>query len=621
MEEIYREIIEDSQDAYICFEVTNSEEILDNIKIIDMNKSYKKMLEQYDINVLDLLPSEYRLIIGSNAVFDKSNLNKKYSYDHYICKNELFINVDLYSGENNRFYLRFNILRTLNTGELRISDSIRMAPFLAWIKDKDGKYIDVNNNFVEAVNLEYKQIIGKNSYDIWPKDTADILIQEDKEVIKLEKKCDFDNKVKLLEGDEIQYLQKVKWPITDANDEIKGTIGISLYMNEKIQLRDDIKKNEEFFQEISNNIDDIIVIRDKEKAIYVSNSFEKVFGFNPESLYEDITLWHEEWENIDLIDGSIDYKSLESTSNIARVRNGKFDKWIQSKFVPVLGGNGRIIKKIGIISDITSRRQLEEKLESLRMDFFANVSHEIRTPVTLILSSIQLLSARINMLEDKEQEYFYRYTNIMKQNSYRLLKLINNLIDTTRIDSGNFKYYPKNYDIISFVENICMSVSQFVNMNSMSIIFDTDEEEKIINFDLDNMERIILNLLSNAIKYNRINGNIEVNISCKDNIKISIKDNGLGIPKDKQARVFERFGQVKNKMKTEHEGSGIGLFLVKSLVELNGGSIILNSELGKGSEFVITLPDRVEENEVAITKDHPQAKIDRMNIEFSDIYL
>ena len=143
-----------------------------------------------------------------------------------------------------------------------------------------------------------------------------------------------------------------------------------------------------------------------------------------------------------------------------------------------------------------------------------------------------------------------------------------------------------------------MAASDFVKVNNMNIVFDTDEEEKIISFDLDNMERIILNLLSNAIKYGSDNGKIEVTINCTKDVRISVKDNGIGIPKDKQNRVFERFGQVKNKMHTEWEGSGIGLFLVKSLVELNGGEIILNSELGKGIEFIIVLPDKIENNEI-----------------------
>ena len=290
--------------------------------------------------------------------------------------------------------------------------------------------------------------------------------------------------------------------------------------------------------------------------------------------------------------------------------------------MPVFDENGNIIKKIGIISDITKTKELEERLESLRIDFFANLSHEIRTPITLILSCIQILNIKIDNMEEKDKKYLNKYISIIKQNSYRLLKLVNNLIDTTKINSGNFDYNPRNADIISFIENICMSVSEFVKMKDMDIIFDTDEEEKIIAFDLDNMERIILNLLSNAIKFSNNNGIIKVTIKCRDDIKISVKDNGIGIPKDKQNRVFERFGQVKNKMKTESEGSGIGLFLVKHLVELNGGKIDLNSELGKGSEFIITLPDKTvkqEEGELILNK--VENKIDRMNIEFSDIYI
>ena len=290
--------------------------------------------------------------------------------------------------------------------------------------------------------------------------------------------------------------------------------------------------------------------------------------------------------------------------------------------MPVFDENGNIIKKIGIISDITKTKELEERLESLRIDFFANLSHEIRTPITLILSCIQILNIKIDNMEEKDKKYLNKYISIIKQNSYRLLKLVNNLIDTTKINSGNFDYNPRNADIISFIENICMSVSEFVKMKDMDIIFDTDEEEKIIAFDLDNMERIILNLLSNAIKFSNNNGIIKVTIKCRDDIKISVKDNGIGIPKDKQNRVFERFGQVKNKMKTESEGSGIGLFLVKHLVELNGGKIDLNSELGKGSEFIITLPNKTvkqEEGELILNK--VENKIDRMNIEFSDIYI
>ncbi len=132
----------------------------------------------------------------------------------------------------------------------------------------------------------------------------------------------------------------------------------------------------------------------------------------------------------------------------------------------------------------------------------------------------------------------------------------------------------------------------------------------------------MLNLISNAIKFNNPGGKIEVTVNCNDNIKISVKDSGIGIPKGKLESIFKRFEQVKDKLKREKEGSGIGLTLVKSLVEMHGGSIHVNSVLGEGSEFIITLPDHLVEDENLNLCESPKclSKINMMNVEFSDIY-
>ncbi|MDM8129255.1 HAMP domain-containing sensor histidine kinase, partial [Paraclostridium benzoelyticum] len=211
------------------------------------------------------------------------------------------------------------------------------------------------------------------------------------------------------------------------------------------------------------------------------------------------------------------------------------------------------------------------------------------------------------------------YLNIVEQNGRRLLKLVNNLIDTTRLESGCFSYNPKNKDIISYVENICLSVSEFVKSNNLSIIFDTDTEEKLIAFDPDNMERIILNLISNAIKFNKPGGEIEVSINCKDDIEISVKDSGIGIPEDKIDKIFERFEQVKNNSK--QEGSGIGLNLVKSLVEMNKGSIKVKSDLGKGSKFTIILPNSLVKDSSKTSCENSDyiSNENQISVEFSDI--
>ncbi|MDO7205995.1 ATP-binding protein [Paraclostridium bifermentans] len=301
------------------------------------------------------------------------------------------------------------------------------------------------------------------------------------------------------------------------------------------------------------------------------------------------------------------------------INKNKEEKWFWVRIVSLLDENGNVMKKICVISDITQSKKGELEVEKLRMDFLANISHELRTPINLILSSLQVLDLKMNLLDEEAFNYFRRYLNIVEQNGKRLLKLVNNLIDTTRLESGCFSYNPKNKDIISYVENICLSVSEFVKSNNLSIIFDTDTEEKLIAFDPDNMERIILNLISNAIKFNKPGGKVEVFISCKDDIEISVKDSGIGIPEDKIDKIFERFEQVKNN--SRKEGSGIGLNLVKSLVEMNNGSIKVKSDLGKGSKFTIVLPNTVvnDYSKQSCENSDYISNENQISIEFSDI--
>lgn len=262
-----------------------------------------------------------------------------------------------------------------------------------------------------------------------------------------------------------------------------------------------------------------------------------------------------------------------------------------------------------------------QKKENLKMDFFATISHELRTPINLILSSLQLIDLKIDFMKElkwENREFLEKNLKRLRQNSYRILKLVNNLIDSNRIDSGKFNYTPRNYDIISLVEDICMSTSDFIKNMGMNIVFDTDKEEKIIAVDIDSIERIILNLISNAIKFSKENGLIEVYIKCNDTIDIIIKDNGIGIEPNNLEKVFDRFEQVKNNDKKN--GSGIGLSLVRSLVEMNNGIIKVKSKIGIGTEFIISLEDKILENDCLQVELKHDSRIDNMKLEFSDIY-
>ncbi|MBI6875112.1 ATP-binding protein [Clostridium aciditolerans] len=274
-----------------------------------------------------------------------------------------------------------------------------------------------------------------------------------------------------------------------------------------------------------------------------------------------------------------------------------------------------------------NKRMLTEVLEydKLKTEFFANVSHELRTPLNVIWSTTQLLQS-IKLTSCGEGYDINRYLNIMNQNTLRLLRLINNLIDTTKIDGGYLALNLANDNIIYAIEEIVLSAASYTESQNINLIFDTEVEEKYMAFDSDKIERIVLNILSNAIKFTERGGSIFVNIyDLGDRIKISIKDTGIGIPEDKLESVFGRFAQVNRPISRRGEGSGIGLALVKSLVELHDGKIYVKSKVGEGSEFIIELPVTLVEEKKDLEpessyKDMNSKYIESVQIEFSDIY-
>ena len=256
----------------------------------------------------------------------------------------------------------------------------------------------------------------------------------------------------------------------------------------------------------------------------------------------------------------------------------------------------------------------------LKLDFFVNISHELRTPVNLISSTIQLIKLNLKNLSKEDENIISKYIDIMESNSMRLIRLINNLIDSTKIDAGFVKFTPINADIIKFIEDVCDSVVDYVDFNKMNLIFDTDREEEIVLFDPDIIERILLNLLSNAVKFNKVDGTIYVNLYTKDDeIRITVRDEGIGIPKEKLSSIFKRFEQIQTKNKIEKQGSGIGLYLVKSLVTLHGGNIKVESKVNEGSKFIVTIPKKVLENGEELVIDEKEKANRKVNIEFSDI--
>lgn len=287
-----------------------------------------------------------------------------------------------------------------------------------------------------------------------------------------------------------------------------------------------------------------------------------------------------------------------------------------------------------MIKDVTAQKQserLKQEVEqktifnNMQRDFFTNLSHELKTPINLIFGTVQLMESKVkNNITNIKEIGFSKHSQVLKQNCFRMLKLISNLIDITKIDTGYLKLNLKNSNIVSIVEDITLSTAEYVESKGISLVFDTDIEEKVMAIDGNMIERIVLNLLSNAIKFTDDGGEIIVQLMDKeDKVLISVKDTGIGIPKEKLEEIFSRFAQVEKTLARNMGGSGIGLSLVHSLVKMHGGVIFAISEPGKGSEFIIELPARlVSEGEESdfVELQGKERYVDMMNIEFSDIY-
>lgn len=275
-----------------------------------------------------------------------------------------------------------------------------------------------------------------------------------------------------------------------------------------------------------------------------------------------------------------------------------------------------------IIKAENEKRQALERALEVKDEFLSLVSHELRTPINVIYAAIQAMTS---IYSDKLPVKVNEYIKTIKQNTFRQLRLVNNLLDITRIDSGNIKVNKKNVDIVFLTKAITESVFQYASQKGVEITFTPSIEKKVIGIDEEKYERIILNLLSNAIKFTPIGRSIAVRLCLKrNNVCIDVIDNGIGIPPDKVDLIFERFGQVDSSLSRQAEGTGIGLSLVKKFVEALGGKISVKSKVGKGSTFTIELPSEEileEQGEMQSTELLDSLLVHTTNVEFSDIYL
>ena len=528
-----------------------------------------------------------------------------------------------------------------------LEELLDKIPYEIFIKDTNGIYQYVNLATEKKLGIKKEEIIGKNDYDIRPKTLAHICDESDKSVLENGDKEFVEDKI-INDNIETRY-EIFKALLNNDKDKVKIG-GIAKFISEDKSLQISINENS---NKIMNNpkilnsssvyygiLKDLksavkcnevgLYLYDKNKnAMILNNHFGEDEAFFEESYNITMNIEKNYFYNYECkIEEKLNFNSVKYIY-LLKINNnllGCIHIYYENKPKKI---NEEFIKYICIIlSFIKDKKNLKHavEIESLKTEFFANLSHEFKTPLNIILSTVQLVMNYIEVNNEyPDYNMFNKCLSNIKQNSYRILKIANNLIDMSKIDGNFYSINMGNYNIVEVVENIVQSLAEYMKDNKRNIIFDTIEEEIITACDPDQIERIILNVLSNAMKFTSHGGNIYVDMEVNDRcnkVIIKISNDGEKINFEDRLRIFERFTQSESLLTRRAEGTGIGLTLVKSLVKLHNGEVYVNTEFEEGTQFCIELPIRKMKNfkNNNVREKSIVSKVEKFNIEFSDIY-
>lgn len=292
--------------------------------------------------------------------------------------------------------------------------------------------------------------------------------------------------------------------------------------------------------------------------------------------------------------------------------------------IQLINGDEEKSEVLVTYKDIYEDIKRELELERLRIydkeksEFIYNLSHELRTPLNIFYSTIQLFDKVSENPEVDCREVYNKYKKTLDLNCKRMLRLTNNIMDVSKIDSGILKPKYSNYNIVAIVEDITLSTVRYALSKGINIQFDTNEEECFIKCDSTMIERVILNVLSNAIKFSNENKNIYVDVVVNDDfVEIYVKDEGIGISEEAQKVIFEKFVKNDQSFNRANEGSGIGLSVVKAIIDIHEGFVEMESKLEEGTTFKISLPNKYISGEEFKIYD---IDVHNIELEFSDIY-
>ena len=489
------------------------------------------------------------------------------------------------SSQNDRI-----LLRTL----------IDNLPVAVYIKDQKCRKIIANTADIENIGvLNESQVIGKTDLDLFEGEPGSRGYSDDLHVIQTGQSIINKEEIFADKTGAFRWLLTSKMPLFDDSGKITGLVGIGRDITER-------KKEKEQINRLTKSIEQIpisFVITDVTGVIeYVNPKFCEITGYSS----KEVVGRRSRILNPGKMADSVQKELLETITTgevwrgefLNRKKNGEL-YWEWATIAPIKDEHGRITNFIAVNEDISKRKQMEtdliaakeqaEESDRLKSSFLANMSHEVRTPLNSIIGFSELLSDSFFEVEQKNE-----FVQHIIRNGNSLLSIINDIMDISKMESGEVKIRRSVVDVKKLLFEIrdqypILSKEKNIGFN-LEIQHGSFSRPASVFADIDRLRQVFNNLIGNAFKFT-INGCVSIGYRNSGNMtEFYVKDTGIGIPKEYQELIFDRFRQVETSYARKFGGAGLGLAISKNLVEMMGGKIWLESQPEQGSVFFFTLP-------------------------------
>ena len=365
---------------------------------------------------------------------------------------------------------------------------------------------------------------------------------------------------------------------------------------ENAQLYEEINRGRAYIENLVENAADAIVSTDKESRIFTWNrGAEITFGYTKEeALGKNISMLLPEGrfrEAEEIREKVLHSGALRNLEFRGRRKDGSIIE-VALAVSPIEDQHGKVLGVVGLAKDITEKKRYEQRLQELdkmKSDFVSNVSHELRTPLTAIKGSVDnMLDGLTGPVNEKQLRYLAR----VKSNVDRLARLINDTLDLSKIESGKTELRPAQLALDTLAREIVENLRPLASEKRISLEVLSPGGGVKAWADRDKVTQVLMNLIGNALKFTPPQGRVTVAVRQNGDqwVEVSVSDTGPGIPLEEAGKIFDKFYQITHGAKQKTKGTGLGLAISKALIEMHGGKIWVESEVGKGSAFSFTLP-------------------------------